>query len=618
MAAALLTLSLAGLIAVPLAGARERTRRFAAADLPEEESAGDEVESGLAGIRMAAPEGQPLIMEVREPAGSLEALRAAAVTDVGEEGRDAACYAVYRGLLSTGEDGAFSPQEPVSRGETVAALYRLSGIPMQVARCPYEDVPEALQAAVAWADSTGVSGGVSESRFDPDAPVTRSQLAAMLYRFAGWRGEDMESPLAVSWEGETIPAYAQEAVNWVMSRDLFKGMTAHGFYPKLPVSRLQLAAALARLQRERDPLAGALRLPEGGAASLSREQHETLDKAVSAIAKRRGAVGVQVAVIENGAVTDTYEYGWAVKGSTPMTSRHKLRTASLSKVMVGLSAAILREEGVVDYDTDIGTYWGVTLRKPVTIRSILTHTSTLINSESAAWDYSGVKAQLTSAAGYGGGTPGDLKNWSYNNHAFGILGQTLELAAGRYLDDVLGQRLLTPLSADCAFAAGEVSQPELITPLYRVNSLGRSASSLQNVRRWKFPGASGRQFAGGFTSSAADMAKLVAVLAGDGCFEGVRLLEADSVTLMESHPWQAVPGGSYQALPMRHRLDLYGREGLFYHTGSAYGVYNLLSYDSSTGDGVVVLTMGASGAKDAYGIYAICGEISKTIYDAIA
>ena len=43
-----------------------------------------------------------------------------------------------------------------------------------------------------------------------------------------------------------------------------------------------------------------------------------------------------------------------------------------------------------------------------------------------------------------------------------------------------------------------------------------------------------------------------------------------------------------------------------------------MSYDPETGDGVVVLTSGASGAKDSRGIYAVCGEISQYIYDAIA
>lgn len=556
-------------------------------------------------------------------AASLKALRATVVEGVPAESLDAARYAVFRGLLSPGERGGLKAEEPVTRGEAVSALYRLSGELVQADGCRYTDVPEEIQDAVVWASSAGISGGVSEDRFAPNGPVTRSQLAVMLHRFAAWRGDSVESKLAVSWNGESVPAYAEEAVNWVLERRLYAGMTDHGLYPSLPVSHLQFAEILVRLQRDQDPLAAALILPEGESVSLSQQRHEAIHRTVEQAARRHGAVGVQVAVIERGAVTDTYQYGWAVKGTAPMTSRHKMRTASLSKVAVGIAAALLREEGTVDYDADIGLYWDQNARnprhpdKPVTIRTILTHTSTLLNSESIAWDYAGVRAQLGTSSGYGGGTPGSLKNWSYNNHAFGILGQTLELASGRYLDDVLEERLLTPLGADCAFAAGELEQPELVTPLYRTSSLGRSAENQRSVLRWSAPGVTGRQFAGGFTSSALDMAKLVAVLAGDGCFEGVRLMDAGTVEEMESHSWQALPGGSYQALPMRFRPDLYGRESLYYHTGSAYGVYNLLSYDPASGDGVVVLTMGADGGKDAYDIYSICGEISRSVYNAI-
>lgn len=600
--------------ASPLADARGRTterEEARLAEIPAEAVVVEAAEStSEAGERLA-------IVEIAETPGSLAQLRAMDPGEVPAEGRDAACWALYRGLLPPGETGRFDSEEPASRAEAVQALYRLSGILIPVDACPYADVPEAAQDAVAWAESVGVSGGVSEGRFAPFSPVTRSQLAAMLHRFSAWRGEDVESRTAVSWE-EPVPAYAEEALNWVMDRGLYEGMTDHGLYPDLPVSRLQLAEILARLQKDRDPLAGELSLPESGADSLSRQKHETLNESIAAAARRHGAVGVQVAVIEAGALTDAYHYGWAVKGSVPMTNAHKLRTASLSKVAVGLSAALLREEGAVDYDADIGAYWGVKTRKPVTIRSMLTHTSTLVNSESIAWDYTGVKAQLSSASGYGGGVPGDLGSWSYNNHAFGILGQTLELAAGKYLDDVLEERVLGPLGAEGSFAAGELEAPELVTPLYRGSALGRSAASVRSVRRWSAPGATGRQFAGGFTASARDCGKLTALLAGDGCFEGVRLMDAASVELMESHGDQALPGGTYQALPMRLRFGVYGRERLYYHTGSAYGVYNLLSYDPDTGDGVVVLTMGADGRKDAYDIYALCGEISQAVYEAIA
>ena len=62
---------------------------------------------------------------------------------------------------------------------------------------------------------------------------------------------------------------------------------------------------------------------------------------------------------------------------------------------------------------------------------------------------------------------------------------------------------------------------------------------------------------------------------------------------------------------------MYGREGLYCRTGSAYGAYHCASHDPVSGDGVVVLTVGASAARDRRGIYAVCGDLSQYIYDVL-
>jgi hypothetical protein len=147
--------------------------------------------------------------------------------------------------------------------------------------------------------------------------------------------------------------------------------------------------------------------------------------------------------------------------------------------------------------------------------------------------------------------------------------------------------------------------------------VARTAEQQKEFHSNPTPGANGTYFAGGLTVSVKDLAKLIALLAADGKYEGVQLLQPESLAEMETYVEPAVPGGSYQAHPMRYWPDLYGRKGIFFHTGSAYGVFNAATYDPVTGDGVVVLTTGASGAKDDYGIYKICAEINAEIYKVI-
>ena len=68
---------------------------------------------------------------------------------------------------------------------------------------------------------------------------------------------------------------------------------------------------------------------------------------VEAAAEHHGAVSVQAAVIEDGTVTAQAAWGWATLNSDPMTTDHKLRVASLTKVVVGMCAMLLSEDGKI-------------------------------------------------------------------------------------------------------------------------------------------------------------------------------------------------------------------------------------------------------------------------------
>ena len=185
------------------------------------------------------------------------------------------------------------------------------------------------------------------------------------------------------------------------------------------------------------------------------------------------------------------------------------------------------------------------------------------------------------------------------------------------MDDILGQRIWTPLGIDAAFESGEINRTDLLVTHYRHDgSVSRTADKSRSLLVNPTPGSKGTYFAGGLTTSASDRAKMVCVLANDGTYEGLRVMEAESIATMETCDPKMPLGTYYQGLPLRYQANLYGRDGLYYHTGSAYGVYNCMSYDPVSRDGVVVLTVGASAAKDSAGIYAVCGEISRAVYDA--
>lgn len=601
----------------------------------------DDGDSGLYEMVIAEPASEPedggdsglYEMVIAEPAFTLEDVREVRFDDVPEEDEraDPISYAAYSGYLQGVGGGRFQPDGFVTRGELITVLHRMSGAEKSnyIVLTPDVKLDMWYAEAISWALETGVAFGGEDGNFAPEKRVTREELAVFLHRFAA--GEDSQvydTSLEDYLDGAFIQAYAREALAWALENRIYAGMVGDTIHPFLPVSRGQLAQVLTALTAymQEEPVAGELteKLHTEIVESVSQARHEEIQAQVDAAASRYGAAGVQVAVVESGQLTDTYVYGWATRSSDRMTPEHKIRTASLTKVGVGLAAMILYEDGVIDLDEGIGTYWGVQTKNPyypddpVTIRSLLTHTSSIpVLGDDASRTYDSVRYRLASNS-YSRVRPGSVWSWSYNNYAYGVLGQTLELASGKYLDDILRERLWDIMDIDAAFESGEIRNTDLLATIYRSGGVGRSAGTARGIARPEQPGATGTYFSGGLTISAADMGKMVGMLASGGSYEGLRLLKRSTIDAMQTRLESRLGDGTYQALALRSQDDLYGRARIYYHTGSAYGVFNLFSYDPSTGDGVVVLTTGASGVKDGRNIYAVCSKISEYIYETIA
>ena len=546
--------------------------------------------------------------------------------------QDLICYMGYQGIL-TCDQRKFNPEQPISRGMVAVTLHRMSegAGEAPLADGTFTDVPPDTwyTEGVNWCAANGIMNGVGNDRFAPERPLSRMQLAALLHRYAAWQGSDTEitGDLSAYSDGYKVSAYAVDGTIWALEHQIFRSIVTDMLRPAMTVSRQQLAVALTGLLSldGSDPMAAELlnALPECDTRSDAQAHYAEIQAAVDAAAQKYHAVGVQVAVIENGAVTDTFNYGWATKNTDRMTDQHKIRTASISKVVLGMTAMLLREQGTVSLDESIGTYWGFSVKNPahpntpITIRSMLTHTSSIFNAgDNEPRTYSHVVSRLR-GKGFSSAVPGSMGYWSYNNYAFGVLGMTLELAANKRVDDILKEKLFTAMDIDASYAAGDVRDTDHLVTIYNSSgAVGRSIETQKKIHIANQPGASGTYFAGGLTISAEDLAKLIALLANDGIYEGVRMLSAESIALMEQCAERTAPDGFGQAMPMRQWDDLFGRERIYYHTGSAYGEYNCASYDPASGDGVVVLTTGSSGSKTDHGIYAICSDISAAVYEA--
>ena len=104
----------------------------------------------------------------------------------------------------------------------------------------------------------------------------------------------------------------------------------------------------------------------------------------------------------------------------------------------------------------------------------------------------------------------------------------------------------------------------------------------------------------------------------EGEFEELRLLSEESVENIETPRFQ-VDLDDYtsfeQCLILRRQENVLGQEVLYYHTGSAYGVYSLMTYNPVTRNGVVVITTGTPRNMNKYGMYALCYDLMELLYE---
>lgn len=161
-------------------------------------------------------------------------------------------YVRDEGLMSGTGPSAFSPNLAMTRGMLVTVLYRAAGSPSlpEASSAPlFQDVPaDAWYAAgVSWAGQSGVVSGYGSGSFGPDDPVTRQQLAVILWRCAGSPEAGDNSPFQD--EGE-ISSWALTAVNWTYAQGIMSGRPDHRFDPSGQATRAEAAAVLTRYDQQ--------------------------------------------------------------------------------------------------------------------------------------------------------------------------------------------------------------------------------------------------------------------------------------------------------------------------------------------------------------------------------
>ena len=159
---------------------------------------------------------------------------------------EAVAYCREHGLMNGTSDTTFEPESTLTRAMLVTVLYRNAGSPAVTGADNFTDTVEGAYYAdaVVWASQQSIVGGYGNGLFGTNDPVTREQMTAIFWRYAG--SPESSGPHSFS-DADTVASYAVDAVNWADENGIIAPVSGNVFAPQSNATRAQVASALMNL-----------------------------------------------------------------------------------------------------------------------------------------------------------------------------------------------------------------------------------------------------------------------------------------------------------------------------------------------------------------------------------
>ena len=161
-------------------------------------------------------------------------------------------YVLENGIFMGIADRTFAPDKNLTRAMLVTVLYRIEGEPATNRSIPFADVDSGVYYAnaVSWAQQNGIVTGISDTEFAPDSNITREQMAAIMHRYAQYKGYDVssgENTNILSYDDyDTISEYAISSMQYACGSGLLRGKTGTTLNPQDEATRAEAAAIFRR------------------------------------------------------------------------------------------------------------------------------------------------------------------------------------------------------------------------------------------------------------------------------------------------------------------------------------------------------------------------------------
>ena len=162
---------------------------------------------------------------------------------------DAVLWAAKNGITGGVDDPHFAPNATCTRAQAVTFLWRVAGSPApKSSEMPFKDVVKGsyYYDAVLWAVENGITKGTSDTTFSPDADCTRAQIVTFLWRSQASPAAGTVNPFT----DVAADAYYNSAVLWAVENGITTGTTATTFSPNNDCTRAQIVTFLWRALAE--------------------------------------------------------------------------------------------------------------------------------------------------------------------------------------------------------------------------------------------------------------------------------------------------------------------------------------------------------------------------------
>ncbi len=331
-----------------------------------------------------------------------------------------------------------------------------------------------------------------------------------------------------------------------------------------------------------------------------------LDAYVPAAMESWSCPGVALAIVRGDEVLHQGVYGWGdVENQAPLTAGTRFAMASVTKSFTAMSAALLVDEGKLEWDKPVQEYMPEFIlddayaTRHVTVRDMLSHRTGLPRHDWAAWRLDISRAEFVQRMRHFKFSATFREKFQYNNLMYYAAAHLVEKLAGQKWEDFVQARLFAPLGMAASNFQPAPPQAGQTNALgYRVDR--DAAGRAQGLVRMPFgqhtelsPGSAGALF-----STLADLTQWLKVHVNAGRAGNVQLVSPDNLKQMHL-PHTVIPGGGYNEALMGHTIFTYGLgwfvepyqgQTLVQHGGNVEGHSLMIGCVPQAKLGVVALT----------------------------